>query len=64
MQTAWANFAKNPATGPGWDKVGSLDGKDLGHFNYNGELIQDSSEFVNRNCGLYQEILDRRNKGA
>ena len=64
MQTAWANFAKNPAVGPGWDKVNTPGGKDLGHFNYNGKLILDTPKFLDRNCALYQEILDRRNKGA
>lgn len=30
MQTAWADFAKNPGNGPGWPKVGSLNLKTLG----------------------------------
>lgn len=24
MQTAWATFAKNPTSGPGWNQVGPL----------------------------------------
>lgn len=27
---AWANFAKNPETGPGWNRLGTYEGQDLG----------------------------------
>lgn len=30
MQHAWANFAKNPSGGPGWPKLGSNGGVELG----------------------------------
>lgn len=29
MNGAWANFAKNPMAGPGWNKLGTFDGNDL-----------------------------------
>lgn len=61
MQTAWANFAKDPVAGPGWDKVGTPGGKDLGHFNYNGQLIKDTPAFLDRNCPLFADVLAARN---
>lgn len=30
VQGAWANFAKNPDYGPGWNKLGTFNGTDLG----------------------------------
>jgi hypothetical protein len=51
MQSTWANFAKNPQAGPGWDKVGSAKGaKDLGEFKTQEGLVKESSEFVDRWC--------------
>lgn len=32
MQGAWANFAKNPTGGPGWPKLGSNGGVELGEL--------------------------------
>jgi carboxylesterase type B len=61
MQTAWARFAKDPAGGPGWDRVGTTGGKDLGHFNYNGKLIVESPSFADRNCPLFEEAIIAQN---
>jgi hypothetical protein len=60
MQTAWASFAKSPAAGPGWDKIGTPSGKDLGHFNYNGKLIHDTPAFLDRNCPLFVELVEKK----
>jgi carboxylesterase type B len=60
MQKAWADFAKDPWKGPGWSKVGSNDGKELGYFSQEGQLVPSSSSHVDRNCGLYKEILDKK----
>lgn len=30
MNAAWANFAKNPTAGPGWNKLGTFGGQDVG----------------------------------
>jgi hypothetical protein len=30
MQGAWAGFAKNPSNGPGWPRLGSAFGVELG----------------------------------
>jgi carboxylesterase type B len=57
MQSAWANFAKDPFTGPGWDRVGAPGGKDLGHFNYNGKLILDTPAFLDRNCHIFEDLI-------
>jgi hypothetical protein len=57
MQTAWANFAKDPTAGPGWDRVGTPGGKDLGHFNYNGKLVLDTPAYLDRNCPLFEDLV-------
>lgn len=36
MQKTWAGFAKNPAGGVGWPRVGSALGKELGLLGSNG----------------------------
>jgi hypothetical protein len=63
MQSAWAKFAKDPAGGPGWEKVGTKGGKDLGHFNYNGKLIVESPAYLDRNCPLFEKAISSRDSG-
>ena len=36
MQKTWTGFAKNPAGGVGWARVGSASGKELGLLGSNG----------------------------
>ena len=62
MQTAWANFAKNPTKGPGWaqypevgylySNLGSqmLDGKKVGL------LSQVNASVLDTRCGLYDLV--------
>ena len=64
MQGAWADFAKNPALGPGWNQVGSFGGLDLGVLGSNGSsgvtLIK--AEQVDYRCGLYAEIYEAQSR--
>jgi carboxylesterase type B len=51
MQTAWADFAKNPLAGPGWSNVGKPKGENaMGEFGSDGKLVVKTSEFVDRWC--------------
>jgi hypothetical protein len=63
MQKAWADFAKNPTSGPGWPRVGS-DDKDLGVFttilNSKDHLVNVSPKTVDRNCEIFQSIYNGR----
>ena len=36
MNAAWAAFAKNPQGGPGWNKLGTFNGVDVGVLGANG----------------------------
>lgn len=59
MQTAWANFAKNPTQGPGWPKVGSNGGVELGAFGSNGTSGETTIPLstVDSICSIYSGIL-------
>jgi hypothetical protein len=57
MQVTWANFAKNPKKGPGWEKVGTLGERELGHFNYDGKLRIEGPALLDRNCAVLEEIM-------
>jgi hypothetical protein len=57
MQTTWAEFAKNPDQGPGWEKVGTPGGKDLGHFNYDGKLRVEGPAWLDRNCAVFGDMV-------
>ena len=58
MQGAWARFAKNPALGPGWNRLGTFDGLDLGTLGTDGSsgvtLIPHAE--VDARCELYKPI--------
>lgn len=58
MQTAWANFAKDPAAGPGWPILGSaeLDVGDLGGDGAFGEY-DIGAEGIDRACPVYAALL-------
>lgn len=55
MNGAWAAFARDPHHGPGWDQVGSLDGRDLhilgGPRESDGSMIQSST--FDRKCEVF-----------
>ena len=61
MQGAWAQFAKNPALGPGWNRLGTFDGLDLGALGTDGSsgvtLIPQTE--VDARCELYKPIYDQ-----
>jgi carboxylesterase 2 len=56
MQTAWANFAKNPIGGPGWPRLGTNFGIELGDLIGNGEqtIPLASVDYI---CALYAPII-------
>ena len=58
MQGAWAQFAKNPALGPGWNQLGIYEGLDLGALGTDGSsgvtLIPQAE--VDFRCGLFSPI--------
>jgi carboxylesterase type B len=60
MQTTWANFAKNPAAGPGWDRLGSTFSNTLAEVGGSKaptgkSMISPSS--VDYVCALYNPII-------
>jgi carboxylesterase 3/5 len=60
MMKSWTDFAKDPAAGPGWERVGSAGGRDLGRFTSEGKLVVGDAKEVDGNCALFKEYLDRR----
>jgi len=58
MQGAWAQFAKNPTLGPGWNALGTFNGFDLGALgndNSSGVTLIPQME-VDARCELYKPI--------
>jgi carboxylesterase type B len=60
MQKTWADFAKSPEAGPGWDKYGVAGGRDLGHFRSDGKLFADSPSRFDRNCHIFESMYTGR----
>ena len=69
MQTAWANFAKDPMTGPGWPSYGSKAGvnpagvADLGAFGSDGVTMIPEYD-IDYRCPLYAELYAAINTPA
>ncbi|MAD87569.1 MAG: hypothetical protein CL912_31815 [Deltaproteobacteria bacterium] len=59
MQTAWANFAKNPQKGPGWPKLGSNFGLELGSLGRNGGSGEVTIPLISVDavCAIYAPII-------
>ncbi|MCJ1381234.1 hypothetical protein MMC17_004343 [Xylographa soralifera] len=59
MQTAWANFAKNPAGGPGWPRLGSYLDVDLGNLGPDGLFGEVTVQqiVVDYICPLYAPVI-------
>ena len=58
MQTSWANFAKDPETGPGWSRVDPVtldDVEALGSGGSGGGMII-SEATIDPRCFLYLDI--------
>ena len=55
MQTAWASFAKCPECGPGWDKLGTFNGRNVADFGTSGSsgLNLVNQQEVDAKCHLY-----------
>lgn len=58
MRSAWAQFAKNPESGPGWNPIGSLQDNDLGVLGTNGSIgVQAMTQgLIDVNCALYTNL--------
>ncbi|KAI9758888.1 MAG: hypothetical protein M4579_002772 [Chaenotheca gracillima] len=58
MQTAWATFVKNPASGPGWSRVGLLPGKDLANIGSNGATGETiiSELPLDKRCAIFDPL--------
>lgn len=58
IQGAWADFAKNPTLGPGWNKLGTFNGTDLGDLGpigTSGVTIIPQSQ-VDYRCSLFTPL--------
>jgi hypothetical protein len=66
MQGAWANFAKNPTYGPGWNQVGTYDGTDMGALGSNGTsgVTVTGSVQVDSKCGIFDLVYDALGVGT
>ena len=61
MQGSWARFAKNPTLGPGWNRLGTFDGYDVGALGANGSsgvTVIPQAE-VDARCELYKPVYSR-----
>lgn len=61
MQKYWADFAKNPLGGPGWNRIGTGFGADLGDLpgTVNGTAVGNVFEIAaDSKCGIYQPLYD------
>ena len=60
MQDAWARFAKNPKQGPGWNRLGTNGGADLGELGANGGtgVTVIPEEKIDVQCHLYKTFLE------
>lgn len=58
MQTAWANFAKDPSNGPGWVELGSAT-KDVANLGGNGNFGETdiTQESIDYECPIYAAVL-------
>jgi len=58
MQTAWADFAKDPAAGPGWSKVGNgtNDVADIGGNGSDAAYLIDPAT-IDKNCAIYDPLF-------
>ena len=59
MQGAWARFSKVPSTGPGWPRLGTNHGVNLGDLGPNGNFgeVTISRDRVTAVCRLYAPII-------
>lgn len=59
MNTAWANFAKDPSSGPGWPKLGSAE-EDLGDLGGNGAFgeFDISPAGPDHACQVYTDFIE------
>ena len=58
MRGAWAQFARNPILGPGWNPLGTFNGTDLGVLGTNGSAgvtVIPQIE-VDSRCGLLEPL--------
>lgn len=58
MRGAWASFARNPTEGPGWNKLGTYNGTDLGVLGLNGSggVTVTPKTVADARCALFAPI--------
>lgn len=61
MEGAWAQFAKNPTLGPGWNQLGTFNGSDLGALGSGGSsgVTLISQTEVDARCDLFKPIYNQ-----
>ena len=62
LQTVWANFAKNPETGPGWARLSTDGGRELGVLEVREKNRKIPTIGVNKTdfiCSVYAAYLDK-----
>ncbi|QDS73215.1 hypothetical protein FKW77_003218 [Venturia effusa] len=60
MQKTWADFAKDPRAGLGWDNFGAPGRSNLGRFDRDGKVRAGSAAALDRNCGLFEPMYTGR----
>ncbi|KAL0954205.1 hypothetical protein HGRIS_005333 [Hohenbuehelia grisea] len=55
MQTAWADFAKDPNAGPGWSKLGTKMVDFGSNGSHKGKKIEQA--VIDRNCALFSPLI-------
>lgn len=58
MRSAWAQFARNPLKGPGWNAIGTFGGTDLGVLGTNGTsgVTVIREDVVDGRCAILEPI--------
>lgn len=60
MQGAWAGFAKNPKAGPGWNKLGTYNGSDLGVLGWQGSggVTVTNRTIADKKCAVFAPVYN------
>ncbi|KAF2751036.1 cholinesterase [Sporormia fimetaria CBS 119925] len=63
MRGAWANFARNPLAGPGWNRLGTFNGTALGVLGLGDSAGVElkESRYADSRCAVFQPVYDRAN---
>lgn len=61
MRGAWADFAKNPKAGPGWNRLGTYNGTALGVLGWmgSGGVTVANSSLADSRCAVFEPVYNR-----